>query len=325
MEKDWRLVPVMDTNYFRKLCWKVARILRLVPRNELQRACQDILRADRHFLLGVQSGEGDLSALLYELSAHNGALGLSAKRCEQLLAANLRQTLLMSLIPANAFDVSYTGSIDDAVLEHLTELGVSLTANECLQIRNICVNIRRLRHLRGNAARRASASLRDLRADPVLYSKIITDQNQRCVWCGVDLSSSGVKSTLEHMAPKHIGDDPIDGSNWAIACETCNSGKEDLLSWASSPFANGYLRAQHFMDPKAICRENRWIVLARERQCDSCHLGPANIELGVYRQVTSGLAIPIHCSVTCAPCAATRSKDVLKTEWTALESTRTFG
>lgn len=285
---------------------------------------QDVLRMDSHFLQGLQSGEDDLTALLYELSEHAGNLGMSAVKCKQLLAANLRQTLLMTLVPAGAFDASFSGSIDRAVSDHLATLGVTLSASQRQQLRDICINIRRLRHLSGTAARRASKSLGDLRAMPSTFTRIMSEQNQRCIWCGVLLASPNVKMSLEHMAPKHIGDDPNDGRNWAVACTTCNSGKGDLLSWASSPFANGYLRAKHFVNPRVVCIENRWIVLARDGRCDTCQQGPKSVELGIYRQISSGLPIPQHCAATCASCAATNGKEILTVDWDSQESARTF-
>jgi hypothetical protein len=315
---------MMKTNRFTKLCWTIGHALGIVPRDELRKTVGCILHSDTHFLQGLQSGDDDLSALLFELSTHTGVLGKSAARFHHLLAANLRQTLLMTLIPANAFDGNFSGSIDSAVSDHLATLGVNLSVDERQVLRNICINIRRLRHLNSKAARQATMSLGDLRANPKMYAKILTSQNNRCIWCGVELLTPTIKMTLEHMAPKLIGDDPSDGSNWALACKTCNSGKDDLLSWASSPFANGYLRAKHFLYPATICRENRWIVLARERRCDSCQRGPDMVELGIYRQVSTGLPIPQHCSLTCSSCGIAKKKEVLNTEWEASENSRMF-
>ena len=324
VEKTGRVVRAMNTRILQTIWWRVARLLGIAPRNGLDQTLQDILRTDIHILQGLQTGDDDLSSLLHELADHRGNLRLSAFRCNQFLAANLRQTLLMAIVPANAFDSGFTGSIDRAISEHLVELGVTLSVENRQQLRDICINIRKVRHLTGKQARRVSKSLSDLRANPSDYTRIMTAQNDRCIWCGVVLVSSAVKMSLEHMAPKHVGDDPADGKNLAIACTTCNSGKGELLSWASSPFASGFLRAMHFRDPNMICIENRWIVLALDRRCESCRKGPLDVELGVCREIQSGLPIPQHCTTTCANCATTLRKDVPVVALHADEFTRTF-
>jgi len=201
---------------------------------------------------------------------------------------------------------------------------LKLPQGERDRLRDICINVRKLRHLSGTAARNATKTLADLRAMRTPYLEVLARQKNRCVWCGVPLDTPGVKPSLEHMAPKHIGDDMPDSSNWAIACLTCNSGKGDLISWATSPFAFGYLRGSHFKDPKLICIESRWIVLVRDRACDSCKKGPLEIELGVYRKISTGLPIPQYCAATCFECAVINSKEVLATAWCSEEGTRLF-
>jgi hypothetical protein len=79
-----------------------------------------------------------------------------------------------------------------------------------------------------------------LRGQPVLYDLILTRQNGRCNWCGVELSPP-VRETLDHVAPKHYGDDLPDASNWALTRDSCNFGKADTLAWAASAEAHDFL------------------------------------------------------------------------------------
>ena len=230
----------------------------------------------------------------------------------------------MSLIPSDAFRGTYAGSIDDAIRDHLRLLGLQLDTASCNRIRDICINILKLRAHTGRGARNASYSHADLRARPADYARVHGRQSGRCAWCGIDLSAVGVRTSLDHVSPKHIGDDMSDTSNWALTCQTCNEGKGDSFTWAASSFASGYLRAQHFLNPEAVVPEARWAILARDGGCEFCGALPAAASLWVYRRLRSGLAIPTNCSTTCEGCARTRGLDVLTPAWVSIESTRAY-
>src|SRR5206468_10392736 len=105
----------------------------------------------------------------------------------------------------------------------------------------------------------------------------------RCVWCGVSLSDSAVRETLEHIAPKHMGDDMQDASNWAISCDSCNAGKGDSLAWAASAWAHDYVTRGS--REGVLTRQHRWAVLMRSKECSFCRARPENAELWVFRRI----------------------------------------
>ena len=294
-----------------------------VPSDEISEVIQDLFQG-QYFLQHVQKPVDRVHLLIKEISAFEKRLSLPEANCIHAISCLLRQSILMSLLPASAFDTSYSGSIDRAIKDHLDNLEITVEASLIVRLRDICININKLRNLTSSQARSQSKSLSDIRAQPAIYASIMSRQNSRCVWCGVQLSSGDVKMSLEHMAPKHIGDDMPDTSNWAIACTTCNSGKGETLSWSTSPFATGYLRAKHFVDPSFICGETRWAILARDTECDTCKQNPTDVELGIYRKISTGLPIPQFCAATCANCALAEGKEILSVKWDNLESTRSF-
>jgi hypothetical protein len=228
----------------------------------------------------------------------------------------------MSLLPARAFDSRYTGSFDVAIREHLTVLGIPDTPILVSSLRQLCININRLRGATTERARRLSASIADLRADPVMHVAILARQGRRCFWCGISLDLSAVRQSLDHIVPKHIGDDPPDGSNWAITCTACNRGKDNIFVWAASAAAFDYVDRNDFGDPQEIGLKQRWCTLARHRQCGFCRATPAQQELWVFRRVKTGLAIPANCSVVCGSCRSSRTLDVPAPRWPVEESSR---
>jgi hypothetical protein len=228
----------------------------------------------------------------------------------------------MSLIPAQAFDPTYTGSIDKAIQDHLNQIGINISDEERRVIRDICINVNRLRGLSKSAARRRTAGLAELRGDPRLYNAILKRQNGRCLWCGVDLSSSDVEQSLEHVAPKHLGDDPPDGKNWGIACTSCNSGKAESLAWSARPEAHDYISRLDFSDINEIGLAQRWAVLMRSSHCSKCGATSKDAELWIFRRIPTGLPIPVNCSVTCLACATSHHLEILLPKWQPRESKR---
>jgi hypothetical protein len=154
-----------------------------------------------------------------------------------------------------------------------------------------------------------------LRGQPILYDMIFKRQSGRCIWCGVDLRSPEVRETLDHVAPKHYGDDLPDGSNWALTCESCNSGKADTLAWAACAEAHDFLSRNSFGRPDRIGLPQRWCVFARVKKCDECGESPKKRDLWVYRKIPTGLPIPANCSATCPQCAVARGREILAVDW----------
>jgi hypothetical protein len=230
----------------------------------------------------------------------------------------------MSLLPAKAFDPRYAGSIDAAILDHVGALRIGLGDEELRVIRNICINVRRLRGLDSRAARARSKSLAEIRGNRALYSMLMDRQGQRCLWCGVDLRAANVMQTLEHFAPKHLGDDLTDASNWALSCASCNNGKGAVLAWSASGSAHDFLMRAGFENPDRVGLDGRWAVLVRARRCEFCGIEPLRAELWVFRRVKTGLPIPANCSATCGPCAKARGSEILQPQWLPEEAGQTL-
>jgi hypothetical protein len=228
----------------------------------------------------------------------------------------------MSLVPALAVDPAYTGSIDKAVADHLNNLNVEVDDDGKKVLRDICINVRKLQLMTGKVARNQTSSIADIRADVTLYNSILARQSGRCLWCGAKLSSPLIKETLEHVAPKHIGDDPIDGSNWAIVCDSCNNGKANALAWATKAEAHDYFHRTDFAKLNEITLAHRWAVLMRSRRCIKCNATTKEKELWVYRRVATGLPIPANCSITCEDCGAFHKLEILLPKWLPDEAGR---
>lgn len=279
----------------------------------------DILCGGEHFISGVQRSS-DTSSLLSAIVHWAQVLQRDLGEIIAVVEPCLRQSILMSLIPAQAVDPSYQGSIDKAIDTHIKLLGLTLQHEELIVIRDICINVRRMQGLNRDTARRMSATIATLRGDRKLYLEVLNRQNKRCVWCGVELDAPGVKQTLEHVTPKHLGDDPVDGKNWAIACASCNFGKAHNLAWAASAQAHDYVSRSDFDSIKQLSLLHRWAVLMRTRKCIKCESLPLNTELWVYRRISTGLPIPANCSITCVSCAKIYSLEVLVPKWDPSEA-----
>ncbi|WP_420814190.1 HNH endonuclease [Nannocystis exedens] len=131
--------------------------------------------------------------------------------------------------------------------------------------------------------------------------------------------------TLDHLTPKHLGDDIPDGSNWALTCSTCNEGKADSFAWAATQWAHDYFHRGDPVGEAEIGAYQRWVVLARSRRCSFCSLGTREVELHVFRRVRTGLAIPANCAAACIACGRAKNVDFLIPRWAARELRRGSG
>lgn len=289
---------------------------------DLAKIISDILCGGEYFVSGVQKSSPSSAELMTAIVYWAGKMRRDLSEIISVIEPCLRQSILMSLIPVRAIDPNYSGSIDAAIDDHLRELDLSLEPKEKVVIRNLCINMRRLHGLNAEQARARSMTIAQLRGNHTLYNTVFKRQNGRCLWCGVDLTSGQVRQSLEHITPKHIGDDPADGSNWGIACSSCNFGKEDALAWATRPAAHDYYGRNDFSALDEITLAHRWSVLIRSRRCVKCGASPKETELWVYRRVKTGLPIPSNCSVACVPCATSHRLEVLLPKWSQREDVR---
>lgn len=289
---------------------------------ELSKVITNILCDGNHFISGVQSSSDNPSALVSALVQWGSILQRDLGEIIAVIEPCVRQSILMSLIPAQGVDPAYNGNIDKAINEHLMHLGLDLGAEERRVIRDICINVRKLHGLNSRAARNITMTIAELRGDSVFYKQILNRQQGRCIWCGVELASPNVKETLEHVAPKHLGDDPADGKNWAISCSSCNNGKSNILAWAACAEAHDYLSRKDFSTVNQITLLHRWAVLMRTRKCVKCEARPTQTELWVYRRVSTGLPIPANCSLSCINCASRLNLEILLPKWMDEETNR---
>jgi hypothetical protein len=221
----------------------------------------------------------------------------------------------MSLLPAEALDPKFPGSIDRAVDDHLTELGIKVSDEGRRVLRDTCINVRRLYGLNASEARNRTMSIAQLRGNRKLYQAIFTRQQGRCIWCGVPLSSPSVAQTLDHVVPKHLGDDHVDGRNWALSCSSCNSGKGDSFAWSARPEAHDFIGRNDISATRIIGLKHRWSTLMRDRRCEFCRAPTEHVELWVYRRVKTGLPVPVNCGVTCEGCARIETPEILTPMW----------
>lgn len=290
----------------------------------LSKFLYDILCGDHHFLGGVQKTSKSLPDLLAAIVGWGNSLGRELEEISAVIEPCLRQSVLMSLLPAKALDPSYQGSIDASIEEHLTQLSIELTADEKLVIRDVCINLRKLQGLSSQEARNKTYGIAQLKAERLEYQRIVTRQNGRCIWCGVHFQDAKVEPTLEHMAPKHLGDDLPDGRNWALSCSTCNAGKGSVLAWAATAAAHDYINRTDPFGLAKITQVHRWSVLMRTRRCSICSAPPSETELWVYRRIKTGLAIPSNCSTVCVKCAQVNPFEILTPIWGPKEEQRRF-
>jgi len=305
-------------NYFnRALEW-----LHINRTPELPELVQDILCGGTHFLSGVNGASPSLHGFLRTVSVWGRKFNHRATDVQAAIEPCFRQNILMSLLPAKAFDPLYTGSLDAAIDEHLARLSLPLGTHEKRTIRDICINVRRLTGMNSRAIRTGAMSLAGLRAMPSTYARILARQGDRCLWCGVDLHATDVQQTLEHVAPYYLGDDMPDSSNWALSCQSCNEGKGDALAWAAQREAHGFIPRVDLSGDSQISLQHRWIVLMRSSRCNSCNRSARELELWVFRIVSTGLPIPANCGVACGPCAIARKWEILSPRWAARETSR---
>lgn len=228
---------------------------------------------------------------------------------------SLRQSVLMSLIPARALAPDFQDTFDSAIHEHLGQIGVTLSSKSRKLLRQLIINLRKLSGVSSEEARRKSFSIADLKGRGK-YDALRDSQCDRCKWCGVELDSENVSEVLDHILPKHMGSDPDDGTNWALSCSTCNQGKSDSISWSTTAHAYDYISRQDTADPFRISPNFRWVILRRSGHCDCCGKPPKLSELAIHLRVPTGLPIPANCTSRCTDCAKTvNGSRIVQVRW----------
>ncbi len=290
--------------------------------SQLENLIEDILCGGGHYLGGIHNKSTSLSALLSAVVQWAMAVKKDLSEVVAGIEPCIRQSVFMSLLPAAALDPSFPGSIDLAVEEHLAALRINVSDEGRLALRDACINARRLYGINKREARNQTASIAQLLGDRKLYNLIHSRQRGRCIWCGVLLGPPSIIMTLDHVTPKHLGDDNPDGRNWAISCTSCNEGKGDSLAWSARPEAHDFIGRKDISATSVIGLTHRWSVLMRERQCEYCEASTTEAELWVYRRITTGLPVPVNCGATCENCAVSRKLEILTPRWASKEAGR---
>jgi hypothetical protein len=290
--------------------------------NELNAILSDIFREDDLFLAGVHRSSADFMSFIQAVTQWGGLSSRDLKECFASLEPCIRQSIIMTLLPAKAFDETFSGSIDSAIDEHIEILGIPLSEPQKSRLRDICINVLSYRGLSSKEARSRTKGIAFVRSKPDLYRRISMRQNERCLWCGVLLDDSNVEVSLEHIAPKHIGGDHYSETNWALSCTSCNSGKEDTFAWPACSKAHDFLTRSDFAEPFRIGLPQRWSVLMRDRKCKMCNLDSTQTELWIFRRVITGLPTPANCGVTCLACSNLHDLDLVEIRWDQKEAMR---
>lgn len=280
----------------------------------LQSIINDLLFSEIYFLDGIQRGF-PYHTMIEAASQWGERFERALEETMSIVEPCLRQSIFMTLLPAAAFDDRDPRPYVDIIAEHLANIGVSLTDDQTAILVTTCVNINKLKGLSSRVARNRCNTIADVRSDAILFDQIVNRQGRRCVWCGISLFDPTVRMTLEHVVPKHIGDDVPDASNWAIACQCCNFGKSDALAWSSRPEAHDFMSRKAFGRPEEITPAHRWAVLRRSRECRKCKKTAIDVELGVTKVIKTGLPIPSNCHVVCVNCAEKEQVNLLKVAW----------
>jgi HNH endonuclease len=293
----------------------------VMQRSALERMVGQILCDGTLFLEGLHK-QATAQALMAAVLQWVQCLGRDLEEVLAAIEPGIRQSMLMSLIPAKALESTFSGSYDAAIAEHLDALSIALTSDERVVIRSMIINLRALQGLSSDAARARSASLGSVRSQPDLERRLRNRQRGRCLWCGVLLADQHIKMNLDHITPKHLGDDPDDGTNWALVCTACNEGKSSALTWSTTPYAYDYPERNDFHEPDCISLHHRWVVLRRSPTCAGCRATAQNAELMVYKRVPTGLPIPANCSTICTVCAVAKAIAPLAVRWPEKERAR---
>jgi hypothetical protein len=95
------------------------------------------------------------------------------------------------------------------IRRHLNALKITFDEDLVRSIKFICENFRSQRL---GISRKLGISDVYIKS-PNIFKTIMSKQNGRCRVCG-EILEYGQNLQLDHIIPWHLGDDPVDGSNW---------------------------------------------------------------------------------------------------------------
>ncbi len=210
-------------------------------------------------------------------------LSMMSGRKESVVARELAEVfsyrILFLLLPEECLFGSPVR--DKPVLrEHLLRLGITPTED---LVRGLKFLVDNFRMKTRRESQKTSITDVFVRA-PRVYDEILNRQNGRCATCGVPLAY-GLNMQLDHVLPWHLGDDPLDGSNWQFLCERCNRGKGILPHYSLSVHQANWIRPK---ESHALSDDVRYAALKRDGRCSKSGRGPRDTELFVEKAIETG-------------------------------------
>ena len=136
------------------------------------------------------------------------------------------------------------------------------------------------------------ATLAKLRTNPLLYSKVLSRQNEKCDVCGVDFFSN-TNFHLDHIIPWRLLGDPDDALNWRMLCDKCNIGKGSFLSaMQQKEFNNWHYSNEQSSDSESLFDSNtlRYVCFAMQRNNKPIKIGKGK-KLNLRKKINEGLFI----------------------------------
>jgi hypothetical protein len=216
---------------------------------------------------------------------------------------------LISLIPASTLEKpkKTCRSEIERRLEHL--LGAKPSEDTILPLVRI---VKRIQDYLINGRKDASS----LNLERPTHKDLLAEQNSRCSNCGYKFKSQDIKSdwedyfekednledqvtasnpiirapetfhrkaVLDHIIPFFLGGDSK--ANWQILCNTCNSGKGDMVFGIEGKNWFGSLRRNEF---HSVSPQLFYMVLNRDRNCRVCSRSPRQTSLYLVRKDKNG-------------------------------------
>ena len=165
------------------------------------------------------------------------------------------------------------------ITAHLEVLGVDATPSLVNAIKYVCINFRAKR----SGVRKYG--INDVYVKfPHIYKRILSQQGNRCCYCGIPVKI-GENAELDHVWPFHLGDDPLDGSNWSICCGECNNGKGEYPFYSLTMVGVNWIGPN---DKGSLTLRARFAALIRDRGCVTCGVNPTEAALQIRKRFNSG-------------------------------------
>ena len=205
----------------------------------------------------------------------------------------IRYRLIFLMLPA---DCLYANPREDKpiIREHLKNLGISPDEDLVRGVKFVCENFRKKR---GASIRKWGVTDVYLYL-PHIYQAKLESQGGRCNVCGTVLHY-GENMQLDHVMPWHLGNDPVDGSNWQFLCLDCNTGKNVFPYFSLSKAGINWIGPE---DNDNLRLDVRYAALVRDGKCVRTGRTPRETELVVTKRVRTGCWILDNVESTCLIC-----------------------